>query len=904
MSDRLEDLKAALAGRYEIERELGHGGMATVYLADDVRHERKVAVKVLRPDLAAALGSERFLREIRIAANLTHPHILPLHDSGEADGFLYYVMPYIKGDTLRERLEKEGELPVGQSVRIIREVVDALAFAHSQGVIHRDIKPDNVILSGGHAMVMDFGVAKAVSEATGRDQITTAGVALGTPAYMSPEQATADQNVDHRSDIYAVGAMAYELLAGRPPFQAATAQGVLAAQVTEAAEPVSKHRDQVSPELEILVMKCLAKKPADRWQSCDEMLPILEGLTTTSGGMTPVQTRPLTMAGTRNRNVALIAAALVGAGVLAAAGFLLRGSSDAEAPPAIDRQVTFRGDVEGWPALSRDGRIIAYRVDGGRSLMVQDLAGGGSNTLVSLDDPGLTMDEPYWGPDDSRLFFQLESDTSNVIASVPRLGGPLQTEVDLQPLRFAGFSGFGASGEYLIRVYGDGETWIYLGTAPRTLRWASRDSLVGDGAIFNVADAGTIWILRPSPDGRWLAYSSLGEGDRLVAGLVSTDGAVHTILAEGLADVLPIPLGWNPASDAVYYTGFATQRTEIISLPIDPTRGTRAGEPAVVIRGLETGWDQARSDGTTLIYAGGAFSSNVKAIDLTGAPQATAHPTVILTRGTAANMLAGLGADGEVAVFQRWTGRDESTGAGGMEIYTQPTGGGTERLVARRSAGSIRPLEVSPDGRRVAYYEWGAEERSTLVTMDLATGDATELPLGAGLTVAWSPDGHRLATSGFVGRNHIILVDLRDSSEVVVELQCDTSCLLQAERPVFSPDGSRIVFTDDFDGGLWIAALTDGHATQVTEEAAGMLNWTEDWIYYTVEEAGPSGDSYPVIYRVTPQGGTPQLYARLPEDCDSEDVTLSFDASTAVCTVVDSKPDVHIVENFDGTGRR
>ncbi len=310
MADRLEDLKAALAGRYEIEGELGRGGMATVYLADDVRHQRKVAVKVLRPDLAAALGGDRFLREIRIAANLTHPHILPLHDSGEADGFLYYVMPYIKGDTLRERLEKENELPVGESVRIIREVVDALAFAHSQGVIHRDIKPDNVMLSGGHAMVMDFGVAKAVSEATGRDKITTVGVALGTPAYMSPEQATADQNVDHRSDIYAVGAMAYELLTGRPPFQAATPQGVLAAQVTEAAEPVSKHRDQVSPELEGLVMKCLAKKPADRWQSSDEMLPVLEGLTTTSGGMTPVQTRPLTTAGTRNRNVVLIAAAL------------------------------------------------------------------------------------------------------------------------------------------------------------------------------------------------------------------------------------------------------------------------------------------------------------------------------------------------------------------------------------------------------------------------------------------------------------------------------------------------------------------------------------------------------------------------------------------------------------------
>jgi tetratricopeptide (TPR) repeat protein/tRNA A-37 threonylcarbamoyl transferase component Bud32/TolB-like protein len=296
MTTPLEDLRAALAGRYEIDKEIGQGGMATVYLADDLRHERKVAVKVLRPDLAAALGAERFLREIKIAANLTHPHILPLHDSGEAGGFLYYVMPYIEGDTLRDRIEREGALPVSEAVRIIREVIDALALAHSQGVVHRDIKPDNVMLSGRHAMVMDFGVAKAVSEATGRNAITTVGVALGTPTYMAPEQATADPNVDHRADIYAVGVMAYELLAGRTPFQGATPQAVLAAHVTEEPDPVSKHRDQVSVDLEALVMKCLAKRPADRWQSADEMLPHLEALATSSGGLTPTATRPVAAA--------------------------------------------------------------------------------------------------------------------------------------------------------------------------------------------------------------------------------------------------------------------------------------------------------------------------------------------------------------------------------------------------------------------------------------------------------------------------------------------------------------------------------------------------------------------------------------------------------------------------------
>ncbi|MCZ6755857.1 MAG: serine/threonine-protein kinase, partial [Gemmatimonadetes bacterium] len=313
MSSQLEELKAALAGRYEIEREIGHGGMATVYLARDVKHKRQVAVKVLRPDLAAALGADRFVREIEIAANLTHPHILPLYDSGEADGFLYYVMPYIEGDTLRQRIEKEGELPVGEAVRIIREVVDALAFAHSHGVVHRDIKPDNVMLSGRHAMVTDFGVAKAISEATGRNQLTTAGVALGTPAYMSPEQATADPHVDHRADIYAVGAMAYELLTGRVPFVGATPQAVLAAQVTEEPDPVSKYRDQVPSELETVVMKCLAKKPADRFQTAEEMLPYLETVAT-SGGMTPTATQPhqaQKRAGLRHPAALAVGAALV-----------------------------------------------------------------------------------------------------------------------------------------------------------------------------------------------------------------------------------------------------------------------------------------------------------------------------------------------------------------------------------------------------------------------------------------------------------------------------------------------------------------------------------------------------------------------------------------------------------------
>lgn len=294
MSEVPERLLAALADRYEIKGGLGEGGMATVYLARDRRHERDVALKVLRPELAATMGPDRFLQEVRVTANLQHPHILPLFDSGEADGFLYYVMPYLEGESLRQRIAREGELPVTQAVKILREVVDALAAAHKQGVVHRDIKPDNVMLSGRHAVVTDFGVAKAVSEATGRHELTTLGVALGTPSYMAPEQAAAEENIDHRVDIYAVGAMGYELLAGRPPFTGMTAQQVLAAHVTEVPRPVTELRESVPEGLGEVLMRCLEKKPADRWQSAEELLQRLELFATPSTGVTPTQMTPAT----------------------------------------------------------------------------------------------------------------------------------------------------------------------------------------------------------------------------------------------------------------------------------------------------------------------------------------------------------------------------------------------------------------------------------------------------------------------------------------------------------------------------------------------------------------------------------------------------------------------------------
>ena len=244
MAETPARLQAALVARYALDRELGHGGMATVYLAQDLKHGRPVAIKVLRPELAAALGAERFLREIEIAARLTHPHILPLHDSGEANGFLYYVMPYLEGESLRDRLNREPQLPVEEAVRIAREVASALSYAHSHDVVHRDIKPENILLSGGEAVVADFGIARAIV-AAGTEKLTDTGLAVGTPGYMSPEQATAEAHIDGRADTYALGCVLYEMLAGHPPFLGTTAQEVLARHTLDPVPPLRTIRRAV-----------------------------------------------------------------------------------------------------------------------------------------------------------------------------------------------------------------------------------------------------------------------------------------------------------------------------------------------------------------------------------------------------------------------------------------------------------------------------------------------------------------------------------------------------------------------------------------------------------------------------------------------------------------------------------
>jgi serine/threonine-protein kinase len=293
MPTSLDRLQLALGSTYRIEREVGAGGMATVYLASDLKHGRQVALKVLRAELTAAMGTDRFPREIQIIAQLQHPHIVPLYDSGEAGGFLYYVMPFVDGESLRARLASAGPMSVNEAVRLLREITDALAYAHARGIVHRDIKPDNVMLSGRHAAVTDFGVAKALRVSAG-DSLTTVGIAVGTPQYMAPEQATAEANIDQRVDIYALGVLGYEMLTGKPLFDAPTAQGQLMAHVLEQPKDIRERRAEVPALLAETLLKCVAKDPADRWQSADELLVQLDQIASTpSGGVTPTTTRPI-----------------------------------------------------------------------------------------------------------------------------------------------------------------------------------------------------------------------------------------------------------------------------------------------------------------------------------------------------------------------------------------------------------------------------------------------------------------------------------------------------------------------------------------------------------------------------------------------------------------------------------
>ncbi len=557
--ERADRLTAALTGRYTIERELGQGGMATVYLARDLRHDRKVALKVLRPELAAVIGADRFLQEIRVTAGLQHPHILPLHDSGEIDHVLYYVMPYVEGESLRDRLKRERQLGIEDAVRIATEVAAALAYAHGRGVIHRDIKPENILLASGAAVVADFGIARAVT-AAGGGRLTETGLSLGTPQYMSPEQATADRELDGRSDVYALGCVLYEMLTGEPPYTGPTTQSVIAKLLTEAPRPVLAGRPTVPPHVAAAVHKSLARLPADRFRGAAEFAEALvEGGKTQwrNGATTPALPTPAY----RSRRAPLIA----GAGMLLLATALalwslLRTPPEAPAPlvrsvlklPAGLRVQTL---LTGVPlALSPDATTLVY--GGTQQLFVRRL-----DQLDPVQLPNTQYgSQPFFSPDGQHVGFVAEGSLKRVALS----GSPAVTLCPAQGLSGA--------------------------------TWGSREMIVfsAGGKLFQVpASGGTASpvVLADSAGGgilRWPEFLPDGKRILVTAGYVPSLATVIVELETGR--VTPVPgAGTNaryiePAS----LLSFGSDGSGMV-MPFDWRRGQATGPATPMLEGMSMG---------------------------------------------------------------------------------------------------------------------------------------------------------------------------------------------------------------------------------------------------------------------------------------------------------------------------
>jgi serine/threonine-protein kinase len=431
MPELLGRLQSALSDRYRIDREVGAGGMATVYLAEDVRHDRQVALKVLRPELSAVIGAERFLAEIKLTANLQHPHSLPLFDSGAADGYLYYVMPFVKGETLRDRMTHERQLPVPEAVRITVEVAAALDYAHRHGVVHRDIKPENILLHDGSALVADFGIALAASKASGA-RMTETGMSLGTPHYMSPEQAMGEREITARSDVYALGAVLYEMLTGEPPFTGATAQAVVARVLTESPRPLLPQRHTIPRHVEAAVLTALEKLPADRFATAAELADALQDKTYASATSLPAAEGPAALSGSKSRRrrgalVPVLGAALVVATATALWGWL----RPAPAPLLTQFSLALRSNQTLQPPLGTGGSRIALSPNG-RSLVYSGPADGGNRLwlrrLDQLDATPIAGTEggasPFFSPDGQRVGF-LKEGTAVRIASLA--GAPTVT---------------------------------------------------------------------------------------------------------------------------------------------------------------------------------------------------------------------------------------------------------------------------------------------------------------------------------------------------------------------------------------------------------------------------------------------------------------------------------------------
>jgi serine/threonine-protein kinase len=677
-------LTTALSDRYRLERELGQGGMATVYLAEDLKHGRKVAIKVLHPELSAIIGGDRFLAEIKVTANLQHPHILGLIDSGAADGLLYYVMPYVSGETLRGRLHRERQLPVDDALRLAREVAAALDYAHRQGVVHRDIKPENILLQDGSALVADFGIALAVQQAGG-SRMTQTGMSLGTPAYMSPEQAMGDREIGARSDVYALGAMTYEMLTGEPPFTGLNSQAIVAKVLTEQPPPLRPKRPTVSATVEGAVLTALQKLPADRFGSAKDFADALDGTgkgATYAATVVTAASRPGGL--TRPTRLGFLAAAAL---ISAAAGFVgwsLRGAPRAPAPVTRysmglpPNQAMRQGALGVNLALSPDGKRMVYvgPGEGGDQLWLRE--------RDKLDATPLTgtvgAQNPYFSPDGERIAYSATPDIQ--LKVVPVSGGP--------PITLAS-PGIGSGGGGAWTPDG----WIYFDTPGGLSRIRAEGGTPELTIPLDTAarEVGHAWptVL---PNSKGLIYRSRRNLDAQDFDLVAYDFATRErrVLTKGL-------LGRYAAPG---YLVFLRADGAVLAAPFDQDKLAVTGPAVPLFEGVMTkpfgSADIAIAPSGTLAYVPGraSSSSGIAEIVMVTRDGAMSPLEPSVTYNPSASSALNLSPDGTRVAFEMLGG------TAGAEVWIKQLPAGSLSRLTFDTRSAYRPRWTS-DGKSIVY---------------------------------------------------------------------------------------------------------------------------------------------------------------------------------------------------------
>jgi Tol biopolymer transport system component len=833
MPSTYDRLQALFAPRFRLHRALGGGSMAEVFRAEDTRHGREVAIKVLRPEYVATFAAERFLREIQIAARLQHPHIVPLLDSGDLGGTLYLVMPYVEGESLRTRLSRAGRLEIREVVRIMADVADALAHAHNKGIIHRDIKPDNVLLAGRHALVTDFGVAKAFSEATLQPRNLTGGVALGTPAYMAPEQATAAPDLDHRVDLYALGVLGYELLAGRPPFDGPTAQAILTAQVLDAPTPIDQLRPDTPVALRDLVMRLLGKAPEDRPARADELLGVLEAMVTPSGGITPAGNPPMP----RPAWPRWVALAAVVSGVLA----LWRVLSPAS--PALiaagQKQLTFVGEVTA-AAVSPDGLSLAYvRSQAGQDrLLLQDLRGGNPLEVAA----GRGLGAVSWSVDGSEIRYAMYDRFVRTLYAVPRLGGPSRRA-----------SSFGMTAlspdERRMAIQTGGSSQVIV-----------VDRVRGDTTTIPLT--GFLWYGEPvwSPTGDRLAFAGV-TGETGQSGMIVVQLEPRRI-DQVLRDSTPLSTPvWSPDGKALYFLRGHDPLADLIRLDLT---GTGGGTPTAVMTGLSAKLDDLlqhqlslSADGHRLSYIRSERwgSLGIAAIGVAGAMTTPR----MLNATSAPRSFARLSPDGRRLVYVR----SEPDGA---SLQLMPVDGGAPQdLLRMRNSG---PPAWSPNGRSVAILTHGGE-KSGLQLLSLDGGAMRTLLMDSvGWDVGWVSDS-QLVVQLLGNRVLRVLDPVTGRLEAIPGLDS----LGWSFSPLVSPDRRLLAFMWNREGhrGVNVIPLAGGQPRLVYPDMLLPLRWSPDGraIYAATF---PTGTDSAVVRRIPVGGGPPQRIVQLPPPTAAEDI--------------------------------